>query len=77
MLRDFGSVITKRELAMLDFMSEPKSLEECALQRFVYRPAVATKFVHHVETRSAQIHIDRMLADGRLIQVTESSFRAT
>ena len=77
MLRDFGAVITKRELAMLAFMSEPKSVEECAVQRFVYRPAVATKFVHHVETRSAQIHIDRMLADGRLIQVTESSFQAT
>tara|TARA_Y100000590_G_scaffold459087_1_gene615209 strand:+ start:96 stop:1010 length:915 start_codon:yes stop_codon:yes gene_type:complete len=76
MLRDFGTVITERELAMLAFMSEPKSVEDCALQRFVYRPSVDTKFVHHVETRSAQIHIDRMLRDGRLTQVTESSFRA-
>ncbi len=76
MLRDFGNVITERELAMLAFMSEPKSIEECALHRFVYRPSVNTNFVHHVETRSAQIHIDRMFKDGRLAQVTENSFQA-
>jgi len=76
MLRDFAKVITERELAMLRFMSEPRSIEECALHRFVYRPSVDSKFVHHVETRCAQIHIDRMLKDGRIVKATDSSYRA-
>ncbi len=76
MLRDFARVITERESAMLRFMSEPKSIEECAAHRFVYRPSVDLKFVRHVETRSAQIHIDRMLKDGRILKATESSYRA-
>ena len=75
MLWDFASVISTRELAMLDFMAEPRSIEDCALRRFVYRSTVDSKFVHHVETRCAQIHIDRMLRDGRVLQVSESTFR--
>lgn len=74
MLDDFENVISKRELAMLDFMSEPKSVNDCASHRFVYRPSVDMNFVDHVETRSAQIHIARMIKQGRVLEVSEGSY---
>jgi glyoxylase-like metal-dependent hydrolase (beta-lactamase superfamily II) len=74
MLDDFENVISNRELAMLDFMSEPKSVNDCASHRFVYRPSVDMNFVDHVETRSAQIHIARMIKQGRVLEVSEGSY---
>ena len=75
MLDDFERVISKRESAMLDFMREPKSIANCASQRFVYRPSVDMNFVDHVETRSAQIHIARMMDQGRVVEVSEGIYR--
>ncbi|MDP6862854.1 MAG: MBL fold metallo-hydrolase [Acidimicrobiales bacterium] len=75
MLDAFERVISNRESAMLDFMSEPKSIDDCASQRFVYRPSVDMNFVGHVETRSAQIHIARMVKQGRLVEVSEGMYR--
>ena len=75
MLDDFERVIFNRESAMLDFMREPKSIANCASHRFVYRPSVDMNFVDHVETRSAQIHIARMMDQGRVVEVSEGIYR--
>jgi glyoxylase-like metal-dependent hydrolase (beta-lactamase superfamily II) len=77
MLDAFENVISNRESAMLDFMSEPKSIDDCASERFVYRPSVDMNFVGHVETRSAQIHIARMVKQGRVVEVSEGIYRTT
>ena len=76
MLEDFANVIVSRELAMLEFLKEPRSLDECAVHRFVYRPHVDMKFVDHVELRSAQIHLDRMVGDRRVTQMPDGKFRS-
>ena len=74
-LDDFERVISNRESAMLDFMREPKSVANCASQRFVYRPSVDMSIVDHVETRSAQIHIARLMDQGRVVEVSEGMYR--
>ena len=76
LLDQFANVITNRELSMLEFLKEPRSLDQCAAHRFVYRPHVEMQFVNHVELSSAQIHLDRMVNDGRVIQLNDGNFRA-
>ena len=75
-LDNFANVIVNRELSMLEYLREPRSLNECAERRFVYRPHVEMTFVTHVELRSAQIHLARMVGDGRVIEMDDGKFRA-
>jgi hypothetical protein len=76
MLEDFADVIVRRELSMLDFLKQPRLVAECAAHRFVYRPHVEMKFVDHVELRSAQIHLGRMVEDGRVELMANGKFRS-
>lgn len=76
MLESFANVISNREEAMLQFMAEPKTVEDCVTRRFVYRPSVDMNLVDHVETRSALIHIDRLLDQGRIAKVSEDAYQA-
>ena len=75
-LEDFADVIVRRELSMLDFLKQPRLVAECAAHRFVYRPHVEMKFVDHVELRSAQIHLGRMVEDGRVELMANGKFRS-
>jgi glyoxylase-like metal-dependent hydrolase (beta-lactamase superfamily II) len=61
MVDSFAAVIDRRHRAMLDFLAEPRSLDELAEHRFIYRPHVDLLFVNNVERRSAQLHLDRMI----------------
>ena len=75
MLDAFQGVIDQREDRMLEFMSEPRTIQDCVDHRFVYRPHVEVTFVTPVETRCAQLHIDRMLTDGRVVEVEDGRYR--
>ena len=61
MVDSFAAVIDRRHGAMLDFLAEPRSLDEMAEHRFIYRPHVDLLFVRNVERRSAHLHLDRMI----------------
>ena len=76
MLDDFANVISNREEAMLEFMTEPRTIGDCVSKRFVYRPSVDMNLVEHVETRSALIHVNRMLEQGRVTKVSENTYQA-
>ena len=75
MLDAFQAVINQREERMLEFLAEPKTVAECADHRFVYRPHVDITFVTHVEQRSAVLHLDRMTADGRVVEIEPGRYR--
>ncbi len=70
MVDSFAAVIDRRHGAMLDFLAEPRSLDEMAEHRFIYRPHVDLLFVRNVEMRSAQLHLDRMI-DRREVDEVE------
>lgn len=75
MIDDFTAVIGRRHEAMLDYLSEPRTVEEMAAHRFVYRPHVESTFVDSVERRTADLHLQRMLARGEAIEVDNGRFR--
>jgi glyoxylase-like metal-dependent hydrolase (beta-lactamase superfamily II) len=76
MLDAFQAVIDNRELRMLEFLAEPRTLEDCIEHRFVYRPHVEVLFVNYVERRCAHMHLNRMHGDGRVVEVESGLYRA-
>jgi len=77
LLDGFHSVIGRRHGAMLEFLAEPRSIAEMADHRFIYRPHVEMSFLNSVETRSAQMHVTRMIRQGEAIEVEPGRYRAT
>lgn len=75
MVDEFAAVIDRRHQAMLEFLIEPRTLEDFVAQRFVYRPAVDSIFVEAVERRTASLHVQRMLARSEAVEVEPGRFR--
>jgi glyoxylase-like metal-dependent hydrolase (beta-lactamase superfamily II) len=75
LLDGFTAVIERRHAAMLDFLAEPRSLEDMAIHRFIYRPHVESSFATTVERRSAELHVARMLQRGEAVEVEPGRFQ--
>lgn len=65
----FTAVIARREAALLDYLRAPRTLDEIAAHRFVYRPGDAVAFADPVERRSMGQHLARLEAAGRVVPV--------
>ena len=76
MIDAFTAVIGRRHQAMLDFLAEPKSIEDMRAHRFIYRPHVEHSFANSVEERSARMHVERMLQRGEISEVEPGRYRA-
>jgi glyoxylase-like metal-dependent hydrolase (beta-lactamase superfamily II) len=77
MLDDFHAVIGRRHRAMLEYLTEPRTLEEMAAHRFVYRPHVQITFADAVERRTAELHVARMVARGEASEVEPGRYQRT
>ncbi len=76
MLDDFAAVIDRRHRAMLEFLTEPRTLDDMRAHRFIYRPHVQSAFTDSVELRSADLHVARMLRRGEAVEVEPGRFQA-
>jgi glyoxylase-like metal-dependent hydrolase (beta-lactamase superfamily II) len=76
MLDAFAAVIGRRDREMLEFLSEPRTIDEMATHRFVYRRGVELMFADHVERTTARMHVDRMLERGEVSEVEPDVYRA-
>jgi hydroxyacylglutathione hydrolase len=72
----FESVIPRREQEMLDFLVEPRSVEDMVARRFVYRPHVDITWADAAERRTAELHLARMARDGRVVEVEPGLWQA-
>jgi glyoxylase-like metal-dependent hydrolase (beta-lactamase superfamily II) len=75
LLDAFVAVIHRRHAAMLEYLSEPRRLEDLVAHRFIYRPSVDSPIVEPVERRSAQLHLARMLARSEAVEVGDGYVR--
>ena len=75
MLDAFHAVIGRRHDAMLEYLTEPRSIDEMAATRFIYRPHVEAAFVDSVEHRSATMHVARMVREGSAAEVEPGRFQ--
>ncbi|MFC8507664.1 MBL fold metallo-hydrolase [Streptomyces sp. NPDC057411] len=72
----FAGVLAKREENLLAFLAEPRTVDEIARHRLVYRPHVEGPHVGPVERRTAVRHLDRLVGAGRVAEVEPGRFRA-
>jgi glyoxylase-like metal-dependent hydrolase (beta-lactamase superfamily II) len=75
MLDAFHEVIGRRHDAMLEYLAEPRTIEEMAQHRFIYRSHVESHFADSVERRSADLHVQRMLARGEAKEVDTGRYQ--
>ena len=73
----FVAKIRDREDRLLDYLSEPHSLDEIAQHRFVYRPGDPVLFAEPVERRSMGQHVDRLVEAGRVEEAEPGRYRVT
>jgi glyoxylase-like metal-dependent hydrolase (beta-lactamase superfamily II) len=72
----FAGVIASREARLLEYIAEPRSLDEIAAHRFVYRPSDDVPYAEPVEKRHMGQHLDRLIRGGRVDEVAPGSYRA-
>jgi hypothetical protein len=75
-LERYRAVIADREERLLAFLAEPRTLDDVARHRFVYRPHDPVPYAEPVERRSMEQHVDRLVRAGRVREVSPGSFRA-
>jgi glyoxylase-like metal-dependent hydrolase (beta-lactamase superfamily II) len=76
-LTRYEAVIGQREQRLLAFLAEaPRSLDEVAEHRFVYRRSDPVPFAAPVERRSMAQHIARLVRQGRVREVEAGRFQA-
>lgn len=73
----FTAVIADRERRLLAHLAEPRTIDEIAAHRFVYRPQDLVPFAEPVERRSMGQHVDRLVVAGRVREVEPGRYRAT
>lgn len=71
----FHRVIDRRHQEMLEYLVEPRTVEEMAEHRFVYRAHVDLPYVGMAEARTAHLHLQRMLARGEAREVDPGRFQ--
>ena len=72
----YAAVIARREQALLAHLAEPRTLDDLVAHRFVYRRHVDLPFADSVERHTARLHLERLLADGRVAEVEPGRYRA-
>ncbi len=75
MLDAYLAVIDRRHTEMLDFLSEPRRLDDMVEHRFVYRPHVEGSNIAAIERRTATLHLQRMLDRGEAAEIEVDVFR--
>lgn len=74
-LAAFARRIDERRQRVLDLLAAgPQGLAELARQRVVYRPENTAAWVDAVEQRSIGMHLDELLADGRVRALDDGRF---
>jgi glyoxylase-like metal-dependent hydrolase (beta-lactamase superfamily II) len=76
-LARFTAVVADRERRLLEFLREPRTMDDVAAHRFVYRPSDPVSFAEPVERRSMGQHVARLVAAGRVCEVEPGRFVAT
>ena len=72
----FTAVIGAREARLLDFLAEPRTIDEVVSHRFVYRPGAEVLWADTVERRSMMMHITRLLRVGGVVELSPGLYRA-
>ena len=72
----FASVIASREKRLVEYLAEPRTLDDVIAHRFVYRPGDDVKWADSAERGSMSQHIARLVTAGRVREVEPGRYLA-
>lgn len=72
----YGAVFERREGRLLEYLSEPRTVDEIVAHRFVYRISDQVAFADPVERRSMTQHLERLLRAGAVAEVEPGRYRS-
>ena len=75
MLDRYGGVIQSRERRLIEFLAEPRTMNEIVAHRFIYRPGDDGQMIDNMERRSMERHLTRLLRAGTIVELDESRYR--
>jgi len=76
MLEKYGAIIQSRDRRLMEFLSEPHSMDEIVAHRFIYRPGdEASQMVDNIERRSMTRHLERLVQSGTVIELDDSRYQ--
>lgn len=73
----FAGRIAEREAALLDYLAEPRTLDELVRHRFLYPPHAQMSFIDAAERRTIEQHLNRLTRQGRVEQSAPAAWRRT
>ncbi|MFW0785078.1 MBL fold metallo-hydrolase [Gordonia sp. CPCC 206044] len=76
-LDDYAAVIHRRDERLLALLDRPRTIADIVAHRLVYRPHVDLGFVDQVETRTAELHLRRLIRHGQVIGTDDGLFHRT
>ena len=71
----FAGRIAEREAALLDYLAEPRALDELVRHRFLYPPHAQLSWIDNAERRTTSQHLDRLSAQGAVERCEPDSWR--
>ena len=71
----YAQVIPRREQRLLEFLVQPRTLEEVVEHRFIYRPGDPIPGGDFIERIGMQMHLDRLLKNGKINEHGNGTFQ--
>lgn len=76
-LDTYWSAVRRREIELLAYLSEPRTLDDIAAHGLIYRHRLDEVFVPALERRFAARHVERLLATDAVTEMEPGLFRST
>jgi len=71
----YAAVIPNREQRLLEFLAQPRTLDEIVQHRFIYRPGDPIPGGDWIERVGMQMHLERLLPMGKITKLADETFQ--
>ncbi len=75
-LARFAAKIEERSARLLGYLAEPQSIHALVRRRLLYPLGYDVPYVESAERRTIELHLEELIADGRVRKVDEERFAA-
>ncbi len=71
----YSAKIVERETRLLEYLAEPRTMDEIVAHRFIYRPHDDLPGADDIERTSMGLHIERLLAERKILETVPGHWK--
>ena len=75
LIDQYAQVIPRREQRLLEYLSQPRTMDDIVDHRFIYRPGDPIPGGDWIERVGMQLHLDRLLQQERIRQLDDGRYQ--